>query len=49
MAPDEPAVVRIDPADGAAITEIATGAGSLGKGGLWATTTRCGSALQTCS
>jgi len=34
---DEPTVVRIDPNDGSAITEIATGAGSLGKGGLWAT------------
>jgi streptogramin lyase len=36
-APDEPTVVRVDPADGSAVTEIATGAGSLGKGGLWAT------------
>ena len=35
-APDEPTVVRIDPNDGSAVTEIATGAGSLGKGGLWA-------------
>ena len=35
--PDEPTVVRIDPADGSAVTEIATGVASLGKGGLWAT------------
>ena len=33
---DEPTVVRIDPADGSAVTEIATGVASLGKGGLWA-------------
>ena len=36
-APDEPTVVRIDPTDGSAVTEIATGVASLGKGGLWAT------------
>ena len=29
--------MRIDPIDGSAVTEIATGAGSLGEGGLWAT------------
>ena len=37
FAPDEPTVVRIDPTDGSAVTEIATGVASLGKGGLWAT------------
>jgi hypothetical protein len=37
LTPGQPTVVRIDPADGSAVTEIATGAASLGKGGLWAT------------
>ena len=37
LAPDEATVVRIDPDDGSAVTGIATGAASLGKGGLWAT------------
>ena len=37
LTPGDPTVVRIDPADGSAVTEIATGAASLGKGGLWAT------------
>jgi DNA-binding beta-propeller fold protein YncE len=37
LAPGEPTVVRIDPSDGSAVTEIATGVASLGKGGLWAT------------
>ena len=36
-APDEPTVLRIDPTDGSAVTGIATGVASLGKGGLWAT------------
>ena len=40
-APDEPTVVRIDPTDGSAVTEIATGAASLGKGGLWADRRGC--------
>ena len=35
------------PDDGSAVTEIATGAGSLGKGGLWATDEAVGSALLT--
>ena len=35
--PGDPTVVRIDPADGSAVTPIATGVPSLGKGGLWAT------------
>jgi streptogramin lyase len=37
LAPGEATVVRIDPDDGSTVTEIATGAASLGKGGLWAT------------
>jgi hypothetical protein len=36
LAPGQPTLVRIDPADGSAVTEIATGAASLAKGGLWA-------------
>jgi len=36
LEPGDATVVRIDPADGSAVTEIATGAASLGKGGLWA-------------
>lgn len=37
VAPDEPTVVRIDPADGSVLAEIATGAASENVGGLWAT------------
>lgn len=33
---DDPTVVRIDPADGSIVTEIATGAWSGNSGGLWA-------------
>lgn len=36
-ASDETTVVRIDPTDGSAVTEIATGAASENLGGLWAT------------
>lgn len=37
VAPEEPTVVRIDPADGSVLAEIATGAASENLGGLWAT------------
>ena len=37
MEADEPTVVRIDPADGSKVVEIATGAASANQGGLWAT------------
>jgi hypothetical protein len=34
--PDQPTVVRVDPADGSVLAEVATGAASENLGGLWA-------------